>query len=187
MSPRRSKARLRMAVAGLVLLAMNAAVFATVTWPRLTRVRRAESRAEGVASRRAELERLWSSLLARKELVARNRQDIERLSRDYLKPRAIDLFGAQREIEQLAREAGLRTRTSTYDVDKIAGTDLVRCEVTLPLDGSYSHLTDFLSRIAATRRFIVVDQMALSENEQGARMSLKLSAVFTDGDARATQ
>jgi Tfp pilus assembly protein PilO len=119
--------------------------------------------------------------------VARNRQDIERLSREHLKPRATDLFAAQREIERLAREAGLRTRTSTYEVEKIVGTDLVRCLVTLPLDGSYSNLTGFLSRIAATSRFIVVDQMALSENEQGARMSLQLSAVFTEGDARATQ
>lgn len=187
MTPRRSKARLRVAMAGLFLLAMNIAVFAAVTWPRLTSVRRAESRAKAVAARHAELERLWSALLARKELVARNRQDIERLSREYLKPRATDLFAAQREIERLAREAGLRTRTSTYDVEKIDGTDLVRCQVTLPLDGSYSNLTGFLSRIAATRRFIVVDQMALTENEQGARMSLRLSAVFTEGDARATQ
>jgi|CXWL01.1.fsa_nt_gi Tfp pilus assembly protein PilO len=187
MTPRRSKARLNVAGAGLVLLVMNVAVFAAVTWPRLTSVRRAETRAQGVASRLAELERLWSTLLARKELVARNRQDIERLSRDHLKPRATDLFAAQREIERLAQEAGLRTRTSTYDIEKIAGTDLVRCQVTLPLDGSYSNLTGFLSRIAATKRFIVVDQMALSENEQGARMSLRLSAVFTEGDANATQ
>lgn len=187
MTPRRSKARLRVAGAGAVLLAVNAVVFAAVTWPRLTGVRRAESRAEAVASRRAELQTLWSTLRARRELLARNRQDIERLSRDYLKPRATDLFAAQREIERLAKEAGLKTRTSTYDVEKIVGTDLVRCQVTLPLDGSYSNLTGFLSRIAATERFIVVDQMALTENEQGARMSLKLSAVFTDGDPRATR
>lgn len=187
MTLRRSKARLRVAVAGMLLLALNVAAFAAVTWPRLTRVRRAESRAQTVAARLSELERLSATLLARKELVARNRQDIERLSREHLKPRATDLFAAQREIERLAREAGLRTRTSTYEVEKIAGTDLVRCRVTLPLDGSYSNLTGFLSRIAATSRFIVVDQMALAENEQGARMSLQLSAVFTEGDARATQ
>ena len=187
MTPRRSKARLRVAVAGLALLVLNVAAFAAVTWPRLTRVRRAESRAQTVAARLSELERLSATLLARKELVARNRQDIERLSRDYLKPRATDLFAAQREIERLAREAGLRTRSSTYEVEKIDGTDLVRCQVTLPLDGSYSNLTGFLSRIETTKRFIVVDQMALAQEEEGARMNLKLSAIFKDGEARATR
>ena len=60
-------------------------------------------------------------------------------------------------------------------------------EVALPLDGSYSNLTGFLARIASARRFIVVEQMALAQEEQGARMSLRLSAIFKDGDTRATQ
>ena len=67
------------------------------------------------------------------------------------------------------------------------GTGLVRCEVTLPLDGSYLNLTGFLSRIESAKRFIVVDQMALVQEEQGARMNLKLSAIFKEGDTRASQ
>jgi Tfp pilus assembly protein PilO len=69
----------------------------------------------------------------------------------------------------------------------VRGTDLVRCEVTLPLDGSYANLTGFLARLESTERFIVVDQMALVQEEDGARMNLKLSAIFKEGDARATQ
>ena len=63
----------------------------------------------------------------------------------------------------------------------------MRCEITLPLDGSYTNLTGFLARIEAAKRFIVVDQMALAREEDGARMSLKLSAIFKEGDTRATQ
>ena len=182
MTRRRSKARLWLALTGLGVLALNLAVFAAFTWPRLTRVRRAESRAQEVAARQASLERLWGQILARKERVARNREDIETLRRDYLKPRADDLFAAQREIERLAIGAGLRPKKSTYSVEKVKGTELVRCEITLPLDGSYSNLTDFLSRVAATKRFLVVDQMSLSKDADAARMSLKLSAIFTDGE-----
>lgn len=184
MTRRRSKARLWLAVTGLVLLAINAAVFAAFTWPRLTRVRRAEDRAAEVAARRASLEKLWAQVVARKELVAQNRKDIESLSRDYLKPRTEDLFAAQREIEKLAVEAGLQPKKSAYDVDRIKGTNLVRVEVTLPLDGSYASLTGFLARIAAAKRFIVVDQMSLSQDQESAKMSLKLRAVFTDGESR---
>ena len=132
----------------------------------------------------ARVENLWGQVVARKERVAQNREDIEGLTRDFLKPRAEDLFAAQREIERLAVEAGLQPKKSSYDVDRIKGTNLVRCEVTLPLDGTYANLSGFLSRVAAAKRFIVVDQMSLAKDAEAARMSLKLSAIFTEGGTR---
>ncbi len=187
MSRRASRNRRRLAFLGAFVLLANAALFATVTWPRLNSLRRAENRAKEVSTHRAALEKVWSQVTARKALLARNRQDIESLSRDHLKYRTEDLFGAQREIEKLARDAGLKPKKSTYSISKVKDTDLVRCEVTLPLDGSYANLTDFLARIESARRFIVVDQMALAQEEGGARMNLKLSAIFKDGGDRATQ
>ncbi|MBK5255516.1 MAG: hypothetical protein JJE39_05740 [Vicinamibacteria bacterium] len=177
---RRSKARLRIAVLGSVLLLVNALVFAAFTWPRLNRVRKAEERAQEVLARRAGLETLWDRIVLRKELLAQDRRDIESLSHDYLQSRASDLFPAQREIESLAKAAGLRPKKSSYAMEEIKGTGLVRCAVTLPLDGSYQNLTGFLSRIEKTSRFIVVDQMALTRDEDGGRMNLKLSAIFKD-------
>ena len=185
MNRRRSKLRLRIALGAVILLLANAVAFAAFSWPRLTRVRRAESRAQDVGSRKADLERLWSALSARKELVASNRKDLETLRKDHLKTRAEDLFAAQREIEKLARDSGLRPKKSSYDIEKVKDTDLVRCAVTLPLDGSYANLTGFLARLEAARRFMVVDQMALTEDDQGARMSLKISAIFKDGGSLA--
>ena len=187
MSLRSSKTRLRLAWIGALLLIANALLFAALTWPRLTSVRRAENRAKEVSTRRAGLESVWSQVAVRKALLAQNRQDIESLSRDHLKYRNEDLFGAQREIERLARDAGLKPKRSAYSISKVRGTDLVRCEVTLPLEGSYANLTGFLDRIQSAKRFIVVDQMALVQEEDGARMNLKLSAIFKDGDPRATQ
>ena len=187
MTPRRSRTRLGVAMTGLTLLLVNLIAFAAFTWPRLTRVRRAEARASEVSARRAGLEALWAQVEARKELVARNRADIDSLNRDHLKSRAEDLFAAQREIERLAREAGLHPKTSSYVLQDIEGTNLVRCEVTLPLDGSYVNLTGFLNRIESAQRFIVVDQMALSQDEQGARMNLRLSVIFKDGDTHASR
>jgi Tfp pilus assembly protein PilO len=174
-------------MSGALLLAVNLAVFAAFSWPRLTRVRRAEGRAQEVVGQRAALERVWSQVVSRREVLAQNQKDIEILNRDHLKPRTDDLFAAQREIEELAKDAGLRPKRSTYLIESIKGTGLVRCKVTLPLDGTYVNLTGFLSRIGSTRRFIVVDQMALAQDEQGARMNLTLSAIFKDGDSRASQ
>jgi Tfp pilus assembly protein PilO len=187
MSRRGSRVRLRLALLGGVLLLADVVVFAAITWPRLTSVRRAEGRALDVSQRLAALEKVWSQASTRKALLAQNRQDIEGLSRDHLRYRADDLFAAQREIEKLARDAGLQPKKSAYSISKVRGTDLVRCEITLPLDGSYTNLTGFLARIEAAKRFIVVDQMALAREEDGARMSLKLSAIFKEGDTRATQ
>ena len=187
MSRRRSATRLRIALIGVLLLAVNGVAFAAFTWPRLTRVRRAESRSREVSTRRASLEKLWAQFSARKELLAQNRKDMESLNRDHLKYRTEDLFSAQREIEKLARDSGLKPKKSGYAVTRIKGTDLVRCEVTLPLDGSYANLTGFLARIESAKRFFVVDQMALAQEEDGARMNLKLSAIFKDGDTRETQ
>lgn len=187
MNGRRSPARLRVAVLGALLLVANGVGFAAFTWPRLTRVRRAESRAQAVSTRKATLQKLWSQVITRKELVTQNRKDIESLNRDHLKYRAEDLFKAQREIEKLALDAGLKPKKSAYSLERIKGTELVRCVVTLPLDGSYKNLTGFLSRIESAKRFIVVEQMALAEEEAGAKMNLKLSAIFKDGDSRGPQ
>ena len=184
---RGSKSRLHLALIGLCVLLVNLLVLAAFTWPRLSRARRAESRAQEVAARRATLEGLWARVLARKALVAQNRKDIEALTRDHLKPRDRDLFAAQREIERRAIEAGLKPKRSDYEVGVVKGTNLVRCEVTLPLDGSYANLSGFLSRVAASKRFLVVDQMSLSRDDESARMSLKLSAVFTEGGSDATR
>ncbi|MBX7183812.1 MAG: hypothetical protein K1Y01_01580 [Vicinamibacteria bacterium] len=187
MSRRSSGTRRRLAWLALLLLVANGVLFAAATWPRLNSLRRAESRAKEVSTRRAALEKVWAQATARKELLARNRSDIESLSRDHLKYRNEDLFGTQREIERLAREAGLKPKKSTYSISKVRGTDLVRCDVTLPLDGSYSNLTAFLARIESAKRFLLVEQMALSQEDQGAKMNLRLSAIFKDGDTRAAQ
>lgn len=187
MSGRESKTRRLLTWLGALLLLANAGLFAAVTWPRLNSVRRAESRALAVSKRLGALEKVWSQVSTRKALLAQNRKDIESLSRDHLKYRADDLFGAQREIEKLARDAGLKPKKSSYSISSVRGTDLVRCEVTLPLDGSYANLTGFLARIESAKRFLVVDQMALAQDEEGARMNLKLSAIFKEGDTRATQ
>jgi hypothetical protein len=172
---------------GGFLLLLNAVAFAAFTWPALTRARRAEGRSSDVAVQRAGLESLWSQLVARRDLVEQNRKDIETLKTDYLKFRASDLFAAQRDIEKLATDAGLRPRRSTYAIEKVKGTDLVRCTVNLPLDGSYSNLTEFLTRVETAKRFIVVDEMQLSQDEQGAKMNLRLSAIFKEADTREAQ
>jgi hypothetical protein len=166
---------------------INGVVFAAFTWPRLNRVRRAEDRAQQVSARRGTLETVWARVVARKELVAQNRRDIESLTGDHLKSRGADLFPTQREIERLAKAAGLSPKKSTYSMEEIKGTGLVRCDVTLPLDGSYQNLTAFLSLIETTPRFIVVDQMALTRDEEGARMNLRLSAIFKEEGSRASR
>jgi len=187
MAMRSSKTRIRITVLGLLLLLVNASVFALFTWPRLTLVRRAEARAREVAGRKAALEEVWEKVVARREAVTQNRRDIETLSRDYLKPRETDLFQTQREIESLALASGLRPKKSSYALEDIKGTGLVRCEITLPLDGRYADLTGFLARLERSSRFIVVDQMALSRDPSGARMNLELSAVFTGEGSRASR
>ncbi|MEO5761375.1 MAG: hypothetical protein ABIR28_03600, partial [Vicinamibacteria bacterium] len=75
MISRRSKIRLRIATAGAVLLAINLVAFGAITWPRLNRVRSAESRAQNIAVQRVALETLWTQLAARKTLAGQNRLD----------------------------------------------------------------------------------------------------------------
>ena len=183
MIPRRSKLRLRIAILGLVLLVINAAAFGAFTWPRVTRARDAEIRAQDVSLRRVELETLWSRVAARKSLMTQNQNDLEVLRRDLVKPRASDLLAAQRDIERMARESGLKPMKSNYAIEPVRETDFVKCVVTLLLDGSYANLTAFLTRIESAKRFIVVDQMALSQDELGASLNLKLSALFKEDGA----
>ena len=65
----------------------------------------------------------------------------------------------------------------------LTSADLERLEVEVCAPS----LTAFLARIESAKRFILVEQMALSQEDQGAKMNLRLSAIFKDGDTRATQ
>jgi len=105
-SPRSSRTRARLAWAGGLLFLANAVVFAAFTWPKLSSVRRAESRALEVSRRRAALEKVWTQAVARKELPARNRGDQQSQRRHPLKYRADRPLGRPRGPGNAALQCG---------------------------------------------------------------------------------
>jgi Tfp pilus assembly protein PilO len=171
----------------LVLLALNAVVFAVFTLPRTLQERSLASR---VALLRAEAERERGQAEAsrrRAETIRENVKDAERFSREILKPREATLLPVLAEIHAAAREEGIDLGREDYQRSEVKGASFTRLTIRLPVTGSYSQLVAFLGRLERAEHFLVVDQVALRERGEAgsADLDIVLSTYFREAAGAA--
>jgi Tfp pilus assembly protein PilO len=177
---RRSRRRLALLVVAAAFAALNLVTFAAFTWRKLTEVRRAEARATEVEERLRASEGALAVARKQSETIRANERDIAAFKARYLKDLASDLLDAQREIDALARASGISAPTTSYTLSRVKGTDLVRCAVGLPVEGSYRNLIGLIERVESSPRFLTLADLALSSGESKAQLKLEVSAYFID-------
>lgn len=172
--------RRRLRRPALVLLTVNAALFAVYTLPRSLGERSIASR---VALLRAEVARergQVEALRRRAETMRANAKDQERFSREILKSREATLLPVLAEIHTAAREEGIALGREDYQPSEVKGSSFTRLAVRLPVNGSYRELVAFLGRLERAKHFLVVDEVHLRErSERGlASLDIVLSTYF---------
>jgi Tfp pilus assembly protein PilO len=162
----------------LALLLLNVGVLLAWTLPRSLRQRNA---AAGAVAARGELEFARERVRALRERAAAIRANRADLERFYTKLAGgeQDLVPTLEEIEQLAREPGLQPTTRGIKREALEDAPLERIEVTLPLEGSYAQLVDFLRGVERSSRFLTVDGIALRADAQsGGALQVQLSTYL---------
>jgi Tfp pilus assembly protein PilO len=164
------------------LVALNVGAFAAYTFPRQLQLRSVTSR---VALLRAEVERereITADLNRRADTIRSNTADLQRFYRGVVGPRDTELLPTVREVERMAAEPGLKARRRTYHPDEVKGAHLIRVAISLPVEGTYHQLVEFLERVERSPRFLTVDRVALRRSaEQRGDLSIELSAYFRAG------
>ena len=85
------------------------------------------------------------------------------------------------ELDQISAEAGLTRSRVGYHLDTEPVFGLQRMVITLPVEGSYANIRNFLNLLESHEKFIVIDSMALVSEREGAgviRLDVSLSTLF---------
>lgn len=173
--------RTRLLPAFVVLLLLNAVVFAAWTLPRSLRQKSAAERAAAAHAEVARERERVEALRNRAEAIRANRADLERFYATLAGTEKQDLLPTLEAIEELARQPGLQPSSRTLRRDSVDKAPLERVVVTLPLEGSYSQLVGFLRGVERSPRFLTVDRVALrADAEQQGALQVELSAYVRE-------
>jgi Tfp pilus assembly protein PilO len=165
------------------ILLLNIVVFAAVVYPLAQRVANIEERDRAALIAHTQAQREYDA--ARGALTGKERASVE-LATFYKDVLPADLPGARRltylRLAQLAREAGLKYKTSAFDRDEVRGNStLQRYRGSIELEGSYDNVRAFLYQLDTAPEFVVIDDVTLSQDsdERGAlQLSMQLSTYY---------
>jgi Tfp pilus assembly protein PilO len=174
--------RQRLVPAFLVLLGMNLVALAGWTGPRYWRQKNAATRAEAARAEVARQRRAAAALRERAASIRGHAADVERFYRSLAGSEEADLLPTLKAIEQLAGSPGLRPGARGLRRDEVRDARVERVAVTLPLEGSYEQLVEFLREVEASPRFLTVDRVSMqAESDGGARLQVELSTYLRQG------
>jgi Tfp pilus assembly protein PilO len=167
----------------VAILVINVVVYAAGVYPLAQRVANIEQRdraaEQGLAQARREHEAASGALTGKERATV----ELATFYKDVL-PR--DFQGARRltylRLAQLAREAGLRSKTITYDVRNEPKSTLERVQIDIALEGSYDGMRAFIYQLDTAAEFVVIDDISLADqagNQNGLRLTMELSTYYS--------
>jgi Tfp pilus assembly protein PilO len=166
----------RLLVPLLAALAVNVLVYVFVVYPlsdRVANVAQREQAAEAAldAARRDHAQ-------ASGALTGKARASAE-LATFYTDVLPQGLTGARRltylRLAQLARQSNLRLESSRTTDELQRGTTLAQLSIQMQLNGSWDDIRGFIYQLETAPEFVVIDNVELSEGEDGGALALTLA------------
>jgi Tfp pilus assembly protein PilO len=159
----------------LVALVINVLAYAFIVYPLSRKVAdvagRDERAAQALAAARQE------QALAAGTLTGKDRAATE-LTTFYRNVLPSDVSSARRlvylRLHQLAREAGLRYSRMANEIEEERTRTLTRLKTEMELAGSYSNMRAFVHQLETAPEFVVIDNVQLTEDDQGGELKVKL-------------
>jgi Tfp pilus assembly protein PilO len=133
---------------------------------------------------RQQLARRATTLNALKEIERKLKDSHEKHKKfeaDFLLPADKGASKLLEELDDICAEAGLLRNRVSYHLDPEPTFGMQRLGITLPIEGSYANIRDFLNILERTSKFVIVDSMALISEREGTgiiRLDVSLSTLF---------
>lgn len=165
----------------LGLLLANVAFYGIFVRPRLDEY---GALTTANAPRIAELERREAAVKAREAYLQGLEQaedDLNRLRRDVLQTRDQRIVIVQQEVEDLAQQFSLQSTQITYQNEVLKNEGIERYGTTLPLEGGYANLRKFIQALEKSKKFLVIERVALGEGSEGGvmiQLNITLATYF---------
>jgi type IV pilus assembly protein PilO len=87
------------------------------------------------------------------------------------------------ELERTAQEAGIKLRQDSLELNPIEGSDTMQMmSITVAYEGPYGGLTKFVNLLDKSPRFLIIESMQASPQQNGALLTvtLKLDTFVKD-------
>ena len=168
-----------------ILLLLNLGFYLFLNLPRLRALDDLKSARESV---RASLQVTTERIDQMRELVTGYDEEIVRLDdffHDRLGTQATRMTAIQREVRAIAREFRIDPQSIDYVSSAVEGSDLTRFQITIPLEGGYPNLRQFLHRIESSKHLLTVDSVELTGSREGGAMlnlTVKMATYFKSLD-----
>jgi Tfp pilus assembly protein PilO len=133
---------------------------------------------------RLQLSRRTATLNALREIARQFNEShlhYQQFTDDFLFPKEKIASELLQELDQISAEAGLTRNRVGYHLDQEPVFGLQRMVITLPVEGSYVNIRNFLNMLESHAKFIIIDSMALVSEREGTgtiRLDVSLSTLF---------
>ncbi len=162
----------------LLVLLVNAAVFASVTHRLANKQERLAAELETLRAELGEKQKELNAISESEALAARNAGTVRRFWTDVVEERVPGLIEAWDEIDRLASETNVVRGRTGYERE-VLDVGLEQIKATMPVEGDYFDLVRFINRLERSDRFFLVEQIKISKRETSdARIQLDCSIQF---------
>jgi len=133
---------------------------------------------------RSQLARRGNTLSALKDIEKKlneSREKYRQFSAEYLFPQKEGTSELLKTLDEICAEAGLLRNRVTYRLDPEPAFGMQRLAITLPIEGNYANIRDFLNVLESESKLVIVDSMALVSEREGTdmlRLDVSLSTLF---------
>ena len=166
-----------------VLLLLNVGFYLFLNMPRLKAL---DDLATGSDAVRRNLVDVSRSCQSMQDLIARYDSETARLDVFYT-----DRIGTQMErmtriqqaLRAIATEFRVDPESMDYNTAEVEGSDLVRFQITIPLNGGYPNLRHFINRVETAKYLAVIDSIELAGSRDGGAMlslTIRISTYFRE-------
>jgi len=133
---------------------------------------------------KSQLARRANTLNALKDIEKKLNESHEKyrqFSTEYLFPQEKGASELLKTLDEICAEAGLLRNRVTYRLDPEPAFGMQRLSITLPIEGNYTNIRDFLNVLESESKLVIVDSMALVSEREGTdmlRLDVSLSTLF---------
>jgi len=89
----------------------------------------------------------------------------------------------QQALRQIATEFRVDPESMDYNTSEVENSDLVRFQITIPLNGGYPNLRNFINRVETAKYLAVIDSIELAGSRDGGAMlslTIRISTYFRE-------
>lgn len=184
--------RLWLWVPALVFLLINLVAFAVYQVVYADEAAVSEARLERAEESLAELQGQRRTLEGYLDQIDSTRERVASLYDSSFAPEARRLTEILREVKNLAREANLEPRSTTYPEEELDEYGLTKRSFVFTVEGTYFNLRKLINTLELSDHFLTLEHVGLSGNRSRAggqlNISLRLSTLFAeDGEGSGEQ